>query len=82
MTTTQSNSDRLPSVMELMVEIKKYWTTATGEPELKEFAEYVQEIIQSRDRQLEQRVLEALNHHNSEPTSCRAAHQVQEDVPG
>jgi hypothetical protein len=39
--------NKLPSVIELMVEIKKYWTTASGEPELKEFAEYVQGVIQA-----------------------------------
>lgn len=28
-----------------MVQIKKYWTTASGEPELREFAEYVKGIM-------------------------------------
>lgn len=45
--TTPVEGDELPSVMEMMVEIKKYWTTANGEPELKEFAEYVLGIIRS-----------------------------------
>lgn len=39
------NDAELPSVTELMVEIRKYWSTASGEPELKEFAEYVQKLI-------------------------------------
>lgn len=38
--------EAIPSTMELMVQIRNYWTTTSGEPELKEFAEYVQEIIQ------------------------------------
>lgn len=46
-----TDSEYLPSILELMVSIRKYWTTANGEPELKEFAEYVQDMMRKRDQQ-------------------------------
>lgn len=35
-------------VMAMMATIKKYWTTANGEPDLKDFAEYMLDLIEKR----------------------------------
>lgn len=50
--------EQLPSKMEVMVKIKDYWTTASGEPELSEFADYVLQLIHhyATKRELEVRI--------------------------
>lgn len=55
-----TGSADLPSIIELMVAIRKYWTTASGEPELKEFAQYVQDLMRQRDPALLQKIEEAM----------------------
>ena len=55
-TPTPSLDDRINPIskMELMVQIRGYWTTASGEPELGEFADYVLALIKSeQDRAVE-----------------------------
>lgn len=42
----------LPSIIQLMAEIRKYWPIVNGELELKEFAEYVQGLISSHRHQV------------------------------
>lgn len=36
-------------LMSMMSEIQKYWVTASGEPELKDFAEYVLGLVNKRE---------------------------------
>lgn len=67
--------------MELMVKIKQYWTTVSGEPELGDFADYVLGVITSRDKAAREEAEFFMGSHISTLMMPLLVHRLEKDFP-